>query len=490
MPDSDRPTHSGPPPEHLAPSLRPSAGRATLRALLAICLFTYVSQNMFNTSIAPLARALELREWVVGLAVSTAGLMVTLLSQFWGRRSISWGRRRVLLISLCLALAAGCVFSATVGLRVLGHLGTTAAAIGIVAARGLCFGSSTAAIPPTGQALIAELTTDESSRVRGMAAFSGTVQLSVVVGSLLSSTLGAWSIYAPVYTTPLLILIALGIAIAAVPQGQRPAAHHQPRPIEASSTSIKTAHPAGDAAHPELEQTARTRTTNDRLRTASQSTGACAHDNRSTPLPPRVSWSDARLLPWIGAAFGMFFTAGVVQIIAGFIVQDRLHLAPERAISLTAVMLLANATGAMLTQLLIVPRLGWRPGRLVRTGVTLAAVALAILTLAPTLWLMAAATFIIGMSSGLVGPGFTAGGSLAVSPAEQGGAAGILNATGATTWIFAPVTATALYGWHPLAPFILALCVLSASIIAAWAAPALGHSGAGPEQDRRRDPLK
>jgi len=24
----------------------------------------------------------------------------------------------------------------------------------------------------------------------------------------------------------------------------------------------------------------------------------------------------------------------------------------------------------------------------------------------------------------------------------------------------------------------------------AWAAPALGHSGAGPEQDRRRDPLK
>ena len=122
MPDSDRPTHSGPPPEHLAPSLRPSAGRATLRALLAICLFTYVSQNMFNTSIAPLARALELREWVVGLAVSTAGLMVTLLSQFWGRRSISWGRRRVLLISLCLALAAGGVFSATVGLRVLGHL--------------------------------------------------------------------------------------------------------------------------------------------------------------------------------------------------------------------------------------------------------------------------------------------------------------------------------------------------------------------------------
>ena len=164
---SGRPTsHSALPESHgrvHSPSSPLSAlphAHATLRALLAICLFTYVAQNMLNTSIAPLARALGLREWVVGLAVSTAALAVTLLSQFWGRRSISWGRRRVLLISLCLALSAGCLFSAAVGLRVLGHLGATAAGIGIVAARGPFFGSATAAIPPTGQALIAELTTD------------------------------------------------------------------------------------------------------------------------------------------------------------------------------------------------------------------------------------------------------------------------------------------------------------------------------------------
>lgn len=491
---SGRPTsHSALPESHgrvHSPSSPLSAlphAHATLRALLAICLFTYVAQNMLNTSIAPLARALGLREWVVGLAVSTAALAVTLLSQFWGRRSISWGRRRVLLISLCLALSAGCLFSATIGLRVFGHLGATAAGIGIVAARGPFFGSATAAIPPTGQALIAELTTDEASRVRGMAAFSGSVQLSIVIGSLLSSALGAWSIYAPVHATPLFILVALGIAAVAIPEGRRSAAH---RPRGTTHRSVmRTTNAAAGTAHPE-QQTTSIRKTEDRARTAARGAEDFERHSRGAPLPPRVSWSDARLLPWIGAAFGMFFTAGVVQIIAGFIVQDRLHLAPERAISLTAVMLLANATGAMLTQLLIVPRLGWRPGRLVRTGVTMAAVALAVLALAPTLWLMAAATFTIGMSSGLVGPGFTAGGSLAVSPAEQGGAAGILNATGATTWIFAPVTATALYGWHPLAPFILALCVLSASIIAAWAAPALGHSGAGPEQDRRRDPLK
>ena len=55
---------------------------ARLRALLVICLFTYMAQNMLNVSIAPLSRALGLREWVVGLAVSSAALTVTVLSQF------------------------------------------------------------------------------------------------------------------------------------------------------------------------------------------------------------------------------------------------------------------------------------------------------------------------------------------------------------------------------------------------------------------------
>ena len=42
----------------------------TLRALVAIALFTYTAQNMLNVSIAPLSRALNLPEWIVGAAVS------------------------------------------------------------------------------------------------------------------------------------------------------------------------------------------------------------------------------------------------------------------------------------------------------------------------------------------------------------------------------------------------------------------------------------
>lgn len=390
-----------------------------MRVLLAIVLLTYVAQNMLNVSIAPLARALDLAEWVVGLAVSMAAVFVALLSQFWGRRSLAWGRRRVLLISLVLALIAGTLFSVAVGLRAGGILGPLAASIAIVLARGPFFGSAVAAIPPTGQALIAEITPDETSRVKGMASFSGAIQLSIMIGSVVSSALAAWWIFAPVHATPWFILVALILALLFLPKNS--------------------------ASQP-------------------------SDDEPSVPasLPPRVSWADPRISPWILSAIGTFFTAGVVQITMGFLVEDRLGLSTQTAVSATGLMLLANAAGAMVTQLIILPRLGWPPRRLLRMGTLLGLLALTALAFSNHLALIGAATLVLGVASGLVGPGFNAGGSLAVTDEEQGGVAGVLSATGALTWIVAPVTATALYSWQPLAPFALAGMVLAFSTLTAW----------------------
>lgn len=392
----------------------------TLRALLAIALFTYTAQNMINVSIAPLARAMSIPEWIVGAAVSLAAVAVAMLSQFWGRRSIAWGRRRVLLTALFLAFIAGTLFSGVVALRAAGIAGTVLTASIILLARGPFFGSAVAAIPPTGQALIAENTPDEASRVRGMSAFSGAINLSIMIGSLISSALGTWWIYAPVHATPWFIAIALIIALVAVPK-DAPA----------------TKDPDEETPEPVV-------------------------------LPPRVKWNDSRILPWITGIFGIFFASGVVQITMGFIVQDRLHLDPAHAVSVTALMLLANAAGAMLMQLLVVPRLSLPPVILLRTGMTLGFIALATLTFASHGPIITVATFVLGASSGLASPGFSAGASLAVSDEEQGGVAGIINATGAVTWIFAPVSATALYGWHPIVPFVLALTLVALSVSFAW----------------------
>ena len=420
----------------------------TLRALVAIALFTYTAQNMLNVSIAPLSRALSLPEWIVGAAVSLAAAAVTALSQFWGRRSIAWGRRRVILLALFLALTAGTLFSAAVWARAAGHIGAFLAAGAIMTARGPFFGAAVAAIPPTGQALVAEVTPDEASRVRGTSAFSGAINLSVMVGSLMSSALGAWWIFGPVHATPIFVLIALAIALIWLPR-------------DGASTSPRRRLPRLTGEDAEAEEAA----------PASSNEPAADKANAGTSdgdLPPRVRWTDRRIAPWIASVFGIYFANGVVQITMGFLVQDRGGLDPAPAVSVTALMLLANAAGAMLMQLIVVPRLGWSPRRLLRAGMTLALVALACLTIAPSLWALAASTFAMGVASGMASPGYSAGASLAVSAREQGGIAGVINATGAITWIVAPVSATALYGWMPLSPFALALSLVALSCACAW----------------------
>ena len=419
----------------------------TLRALVAIALFTYTAQNMLNVSIAPLSRALNLPEWIVGAAVSLAATAVTALSQFWGRRSIAWGRRRVILLALFLALTAGTLFSAAVWARAAGYIGAFLAAGAIMAARGPFFGAAVAAIPPTGQALVAEVTPDEASRVRGTSAFSGAINLSVMVGSLVSSALGAWWIFGPVHATPIFVLIALAIALIWLP---RDGASTRPRRrlprLSAEDTAPEKAAPAS----------------------STEATDNASGAKATAELPPRVRWTDRRIAPWIASVFGIYFANGVVQITMGFLVQDRGGLDPAPAVSVTALMLLANAAGAMLMQLIVVPRLGWSPRTLLRAGMTLALVALACLTIAPSLWALAASTFAMGVASGMASPGYSAGASLAVSAREQGGIAGVINATGAITWIVAPVSATALYGWMPLSPFLLALTLVALSCACAW----------------------
>ena len=421
----------------------------TLRALVAIALFTYTAQNMLNVSIAPLSRALNLPEWIVGAAVSLAAAAVTALSQFWGRRSIAWGRRRVILLALFLALTAGTLFSAAVWARAAGYIGAFLAAGAIMAARGPFFGAAVAAIPPTGQALVAEVTPDEASRVRGTSAFSGAINLSVMIGSLVSSALGAWWIFGPVHATPIFVLIALAIALIWLPR-------------DGASTRTRRRLPRPTAKDTQPRQAAPSSSTE------SADTNTASGATTTADLPPRVRWTDRRIAPWIASVFGIYFANGVVQITMGFLVQDRGGLPPAPAVSITALMLLANAAGAMLMQLIVVPRLGWSPRTLLRVGMTLALVALACLTIAPSLWALAVSTFAMGVASGMASPGYSAGASLAVSAREQGGIAGVINATGAITWIVAPVSATALYGWMPLSPFLLALSLVALSCACAW----------------------
>lgn len=137
--------------------------------LLAAVAIAFTGQMTLNPIIAPLSREIGLAEWQVGLTISVAALMVVLFSPIWGRRAQAWGSRTVLIAALGFATVVMVAFAGVVGLGLAGVLGPVPLFVAFLVLRGLCYGAAVAAVMPTAQAHIAAVTTDEATRVKGMA---------------------------------------------------------------------------------------------------------------------------------------------------------------------------------------------------------------------------------------------------------------------------------------------------------------------------------
>ena len=177
--------------------------------------------------------------------------------------------------------------------------------------------------------------------------------------------------------------------------------------------------------------------------------------------PAHVSPFDTRVWPFLVAGFGMFTALGFIQVIAGFIVQDRLHLDSRTTGLVTGGVLLAAGVGMIVAQAIVVPRSRWTPPTLLRVGGTVAVLGFALLI--PDLGAVAlfAAILLIGFGLGVATPGYTAGPTLLVSREEQGGLAGLAAATSGLSFVIAPTAGTALYGWWAPLPIIIATGIMA-----------------------------
>lgn len=182
--------------------------------------------------------------------------------------------------------------------------------------------------------------------------------------------------------------------------------------------------------------------------------------------PPRISPLDSRVWPFLLAGFGMFTALGFIQVITGFIVQDRLGLDAQTTGLVTGGALLAAGVGMVAAQGVIVPRSGWAPQKLLRVGAVVALAGFATLIPDAGAAVLFVAILLIGLGLGVAMPGYTAGPSLLMRREEQGGLAGLIGATNGLTFVIAPTLGTALYGVWPLLPIILGTAVMA--IVAAF----------------------
>jgi DHA1 family tetracycline resistance protein-like MFS transporter len=392
----------------------PTAPRSQVPLLLGAVFLAYLAQMTLNPIIAPLSREVGLAEWQIGVTISVAAVMIVLTSQFWGRRSQSWGRKPVLVFAFTLAVVTMALFAVTAFWGMNGMISGTVLFLLFVLLRGIGFGAALAAVPPTAQAYIADVTPDEQARVKGMAGVGAVQGIAMIAGSVVGGVLSAFGLLTPLIVVPFLLLAALGVVAF-------------------------------------------------RLRRETRT--------ELIEKPARVRPFDTRVWPFLVAGFGMFTALGFIQVITGFIVQDRLHLAAAQTGLVTGGALLAAGVGMVAAQAVIVPRSGWTPPTLLRVGGLTALVGFGLLIVDLGAVALFAAILIIGLGLGTAMPGYTAGPTLLVRRDEQGGLAGLIGATTGLTFVVAPTLGTALYGVWPALPIIIGAVIMALVTLFVWVHP-------------------
>lgn len=399
--------------------------------LFVAVLGGFMGQTIIFPILAPLSREVGLSEFQLGLLITLAALVVVLASPFWGRVSDARGRKPVLLTGMVVSSLGLYAFAAVSGFGLAGVLSVPVIFALMITSRGVLFGAGLAAVPVSAQAYVADVTPGEKERTSGIAAVGAAQGLALVLGPALGGVLAGFGLLVPLYVAPTLVLLVAALVWLRLPP---------------------------------------------------------APERKESGPTPRLSPLDGRLWPFLVVGFGLFLSLSVTQITIGFLFQDRLALSARETAQAAGFGLFAAGIALVLAQAVLVPRLGWPPLRLMRSGIPMAFTGFVLLTFAQNFWLITLALALLGFGLGLSIPGYTAAPTLLVASGEQGGVAGLIAATNALTFVVGPLVGTALYGLAPGYPYIVSAVLISALFVFVLLHPGVRQVAAanarGPESPR------
>jgi MFS family permease len=374
------------------------------RGLLFVGLLVFaMGQTILFAVMGPVARAIGMAEWQVGVVTAASAFTVMLVSPAWGRLSDKWGRKRVIVLGLA---AYGLVTALFAGVLAAGLAGLVGAAIvfALLVAVRVLYAVTTSGIQPSAVALMADLSVarDRSAAIALVGAAFG---LGTVLGPALAAALVGFGVLTPLFAAAgaavLIALLAAGFMV------------NPPR------------------AMPEEGQ-----------------------DQGAAGLPRGFA------VP-LFLTFLTYVAIASIQQTAAFFIQDFSGTAAAEAARLAGYAFVALALAMLLVQGGLVQALKPPPARMVAAGLPVASTGIALCLAAPSYGWIIAAFAIMGAGFALVQPGISALVSLATGTEVQGRAAGFVQAAMAGGFVVGPLLGTALYGLAPAAPLWLALTSLA-----------------------------
>jgi MFS family permease len=420
--------------------------------LLFTVMLTIAAGNTALQSVLPaLGRSLHVSDNSVAACFSVSALLWVIAAPIWARRSDTSGRRAMILLGVggfTVSLFSCGVFLA---LGINGWISGTAAFLLFILGR-LLYGSLGAAAPPAVQALVAGRTSPDD-RTRAL--------------TLLASATGLGTILGPALA-PFLILGSIG----AVEIGLSGPAFFAALFGAGMFIAVRAMLPADTGYHPDHAHGAAIAYPSIGGQQSGASVIAATHEEIE-----EVGYTDSRIRHWMMVGLVMGHAQAMTGQVIGFLVIDRLALAPTAALQPTGIVLMMGAGASLLVQWGIIPLLDLNPRRLALVGLVLAAAGAVMTGVATTLYGISTAYALASMGFGFIRPGFTAGSSLAVGPEAQGSVAGKVTSINGASFVLGPSIGVGLYGLRHSLPYEIAAGALALLFLYAWLA--LGRTNAG-----------
>ena len=413
-------------------------------ALMFLVMLTIAAGNTALQSVLPaLGRSLGVADSAVAGAFSVSALLWVIAAPFWANRSDRHGRRAMILLgiggfSVSLTL---CGLFLMAGIN---HWIGGTAAFGCFIAGRLIYGAFGAAAPPAVQALVAGETT-RAERTRALTLLASAFGLGTILGPAIAPYLILGSIggLEVGLAGPAFLFALFGVAVwitvrRMLPDDRIVAPHDDTQGASSAYPSIGGA-PSG----------------------ASVTAATQSHVEQ-------VGYTDPRIRAWMIAGLVMGHAQAMTGQAIGFLVIDRLNLAPALALEPTGIVLMMGAGAALLAQWGIIPRLNLTPRQLVLTGLVLAAAGTALTGIATSLYTIATAYALASLGFGFTRPGFTAGASLAVGANAQGSVAGKVTSINGASFVLGPSIGVGLYEAQHSLPYLVAGAACVVLIGYAW----------------------
>jgi len=405
--------------------------------LLYAAMLVAAAGNTALQSVMPaIGREIGISDFWVTVSYTWSAVLWVTLAPFWARQSDQHGRKALTLLGVggFIASMTLCGLALLAGLKGVLAGGLTFATFAIC--RGL-YGSLGCATPSATQAYLASRTR-RSARVEALSALSSSFSLGTIVGPALAPlfVLPIVGLAGPLFAFAAVAVVVFAAILIGLPDDTKP--RHGRRAGHGAAMS-----------YPSL---------------ASAPTGASVIA-ATRPKGPPLRWSDPRIRRWITAGVIAGHAQAATLACIGFFVIDRMHLAPHGSEKEISIVMMAGAAATLAAQWGLIPRLGLGPRALILWGSIVAAAGLLVTMAAGDLYGIVLGFGLASLGFGFVRPGFTAGASLAVPLAEQGGVAGVVTAANGLSFVAAPGIGMLLYAADPHWPFAIGAALLLGLIL-------------------------